>query len=81
MVKKKDDNRIMTWMQLQPGANIALFKEKATQLVQGKSNDKSVSLFAYPLKDLYLYGKFSNGYPNAGRITGVKLLSALVYSC
>jgi ABC-type antimicrobial peptide transport system permease subunit len=75
-LKKWDDNRIMTWTQLQPSVDVSLFNSKTTQLVQQKSNDKFVSLFAYPLKDLYLRGSFSNGLPNGGRITGVQMLIA-----
>jgi len=75
-LKKWDDNRIMTWMLLQPSAPIPLFNSKLTQLLQERSNDKSVSLFAYPLSDLYLRGSFSNGRPSGGRITAVEMLVA-----
>ncbi len=73
-LKKWDDNRIMTWMKLQPATNISLFDSKVTELLQQRSNDKTVSLFAYPLKELYLRGNFSNGHPNGGRILAVQML-------
>jgi len=73
-LKKWDDNRIMTYMQLQPSVNISLFDTKITQLLQQRSNDKTVTQFAYPFKLLYLRGSFSNGHPDGGRITAVKML-------
>jgi putative ABC transport system permease protein len=73
-LKKWDDNRIMTWMQLQPSTDLTLFNDKATQVLPQDANNKLVSLFAYPLKDLYLHGNFSNGVPNGGRITAVKIM-------
>lgn len=76
-LKKWDDNRIQTWMQLKPASNIALLNKKLTTLLQTRSNDKSVSLFVYPLTRLHLYGSFSNGQPNGGTINLLMLLAAL----
>jgi putative ABC transport system permease protein len=73
-LKKWDDNRIMTWIQLHPSADISSFNNKVTDLLQKRSDDKTVSLFAYPLKELYLHGNFSNGHPNGGRINGLQIL-------
>ncbi len=73
-LKKWDDNRILTWMQLQPTANLSLFNKKASQLLQQNTNDKAESLFAYPFKERYLRSGFSNGHPNGGRITAIKML-------
>ncbi len=73
-LKKWDDNRILTWMQLQPSSDVSIFNKKATELLQQKTNDKAESLFAYPFKELYLNGNFSNGHPNGGRITAVQIL-------
>ena len=73
---KWDDNRIMTWVQLQPNANSAQFGNKLTQWVQERSNDRTFSLFAYPFGDLYLHNSFSNGLPNGGRITAIQMLIA-----
>jgi len=76
-LKKWDDNRIQTWVQLKPGTNLALLNQKLTTLLQTRSDDKSVSLFLYPLSQLRLYRSFSNGLPNGGRIDMVILLIAL----
>ncbi len=74
---KWDDNRINTWVQLKPGADIAALNAKLTQLLQTRSNDKTVSLFVYPLKAKRLYNNFSNGKPSGGRIYIVWMLAAI----
>lgn len=76
-LNKWDDNRIQTWLQLKPASNVALLNQKLTTLLQTRSNDKSVSLFVYPLAKLHLYGSFSNGKPNGGEINLLQLLAAL----
>ncbi len=73
---KWDDFRIQTWIQLQPDTNLELFNKKMTQLLQTRTNDETLALFAYPMKDLHLYGHFSNGQPVGGKITAVWILSA-----
>lgn len=76
-LNKWDDNRIQTWVQLKRNVNVALLDKKLTQLLQVRSDDKSVSLFLYPLSKLRLYGSFNNGTPNGGRIDMVVLLIVL----
>jgi ABC-type antimicrobial peptide transport system permease subunit len=76
-LNKWDDNRIHTWMQLQPSANVAVLDKKLTHLLQVRSNDRTVSLFAYPMAKYRLYSNFSNGHPNGGRIYLVDLLAVI----
>jgi putative ABC transport system permease protein len=76
-LNKWDDNRIQTWVQLKPNSNLASLDNKLTKLLQIRSDDKSVSLFLYPLADLRLHGSFSNGKPDGGEIQMVILLIAL----
>jgi len=76
-LNKWDDNRIQTWVQLKPASNVALLNQKLTTLLQTRSNDKSVSLFAYPLARLHLYGGFNNGKPDGGEINVLIMLAAL----
>jgi putative ABC transport system permease protein len=76
-LNKWDDNRIETWTQLKPHANIKALNAKLTRLLQTRSNDASVSLFVYPFADLRLYGSFENGKPAGGRIYMVGLLAIL----
>ncbi|HUZ58541.1 MAG TPA: ABC transporter permease [Hanamia sp.] len=74
---KWDDNRIQTWVQLKPHAEVASLNTLMTKLVQARSNDSTVSLFAYPLSRLNLYRSFSNGKQNGGKIDLMILLMAL----
>ena len=76
-LNKWDDNRIQTWVQLKPGVHLTSLNTKLTKLLQLRSNDPSVSLFVYPFSKLRLYGSFSNGKPNGGRIDMVVLLLVL----
>ena len=76
-LNKWDDNRIQTWVQLKPNTHLAPLNNRLTKLLQVRSNDKSVSLFLYPFAKLRLYGSFSNGVPNGGRIDMVFILIAL----
>lgn len=76
-LQKWDDNRIETWLQLTPHADVALLNDKMSRILQKKSNDdQTVSLFAYPMKSLHLYNNFSNGHPNGGMITVVWILGS-----
>ena len=74
---KWDDNRINTWVQLKPGANIASLNTRLTRLLQSRTNDKTESLFVYPMKANRLYNNFSNGKASGGRIYVVVMLAVL----
>ncbi|MEO8415726.1 MAG: ABC transporter permease [Ginsengibacter sp.] len=76
-LNKWDDNRIQTWVQLRPNANIASLNRRLTRLLQVRSDDKTVSLFLNPLSRLRLYSRFTNGVPDGGKIDMVYLLIAL----
>lgn len=76
-LSKWDDNRIETWMQLKPSANIAALNSKLTRLIQLRTEDSTVSMFAYPLARLRLYGHFDNGKPSGGRIYMVYMLEVI----
>jgi putative ABC transport system permease protein len=76
-LKKWDDNRIHTWLQLQPSADIAAFNRKATRLLQTRSNDTTVTQFAFPMASLRLHAGFQNGKQSGGRIMIVALMAVL----
>ena len=76
-LNKWDDNRINTWVQLQPGVNIPAFNTKLTKLLQTRSNDTTVDMFVYPMAKKRLYDNFSNGKPSGGRIYVVAVLAVL----
>lgn len=76
-LKKWDDNRIQTWLQLKPGANIDAFARKATAMLQTRSQDSSVSTFAMPMAKLRLHSGFDNGKQKGGKIYIVSLIVLL----
>jgi ABC-type antimicrobial peptide transport system permease subunit len=76
-LNKWDDNRIDTWVQLKPSANVPVLNEKLTKMLQTRTEDSTVSLFAYPMSRLRLYRHFSNGQPAGGNIYMVDLLAMI----
>lgn len=74
---KWDDNRIETWLQLKPGADLAAFGRKATAMLQTRSNDTTVSTFAMPMARLRLHSGFNNGKQTGGKIYLVALIAIL----
>lgn len=77
---------ILTWVQLMPGINVEQFNVKLTKLIREKSENKTAELFAYPLADIAMHGKFKNGKPAGGRMEmllmmGVLGLFVLVIAC
>jgi len=76
-LKKWDDNRIATWLQLKPHADLAAFGRKATALLQTRSNDTTVSTFAFPMGRLRLHSGFENGKQKGGKIYIVSLIAIL----
>ena len=83
---KWDNNFIVTWAQLKPGTDIARLNSKLTKLIRNQQHNKTVELFAYPLADIALHGKFENGKPSGGRaemliLMGVLGLFVLLIAC
>jgi ABC-type antimicrobial peptide transport system permease subunit len=77
-LKKWDDNRIQTWLQLKPGADLAAFDRKATAMLQTRSHDTTVTTFAMPMARLRLHSGFDrNGNQKGGKIYAVVLVALL----
>jgi len=76
-LKKWDDNRIQTWIQLKPAADPAAFDRKATRLLQTRSNDTTVTTFLLPMASLRLHSGFTNGKQAGGKIYLVLLIVIL----
>ncbi len=71
------NNGIRTFLQLQPGTDIAAFNEKIKPLVKKYNEDTNISLFVQSVGDIYLYGDFKNGHVEGGRIETVRLFSVV----
>jgi putative ABC transport system permease protein len=73
-LKKWDDNRIQTWVQVKPMANIGALNSKLKKLFLAKQSENIV-LFAYPFSELRLHDSFKNGKPNGGLVLMIAMLS------
>lgn len=71
---KWDDYRLLTWVQLQPNAKLAVVNEKLKKLFLDKQDEQNTTLFAYPFAQLRLHGNFRNGKPDGGTINTIILL-------
>ncbi len=76
-LKKWDDDRIQTWVQLKPNVKFAALNNKLKNLFLAKQDEKNIELFAYPFADLRLYSQFKNGKPSGGIIDIIMLLSII----
>jgi len=75
-LKKWDDNRIQTWVQVKPMANLGTLNAKLKKLFLAKQNENIV-LFAYPFSELRLHGSFKNGKPSGGLVLMISMLSII----
>ncbi len=76
-LKKWDDNRIQTWVQVKATAKMNVVNNKLKALFLNKQGEKNMELFAYPFADLRLYGQFKNGKPDGGTIDIIFMLSLI----
>jgi ABC-type antimicrobial peptide transport system permease subunit len=66
-----------TFVLLRKGTNIAQFNHKINGFLKTKMKDVKRTLFVRKFSDKYLYGQYSNGMQNGGRIAYVKLFSII----
>lgn len=71
------NNGPSTIVKLNKNANGQEFSEKIVDFIAERNEGSNVKLFAYPQIDLYLYGKFTDGLQQGGRIEYVKLFSII----
>ena len=76
-LRKWDDNRIHTWLQLKTGADIDAINRKATAMLQMRSHDTTVTTFVWPMARLRLHSHFENGKPSGGKIDVVVMIVVL----
>lgn len=72
-----NNNSLPTWVELQPGTDLAALNQKLKNIVQRKSPDALAHVFAYPLADKHLYGRFKDGKPSGGRIYALMALGLI----
>ncbi|MEP6673702.1 MAG: ABC transporter permease [Ferruginibacter sp.] len=76
-INRWDNNSILTWVELNTTANAAAVNKKMTALFRNKSGSTTGEIFAYPLSELAMHGKFKNGKPDGGRIEMLTMLGVL----
>jgi len=72
-----DNNSMPTWVELQPGADLAALNAKLENYIQGKQENTAAHIFAYPLDRWRLWGNFEEGKQNGGRIDLVTMLGVI----
>lgn len=82
----KDDNEWVehwgnngppTYALLREGSDYREVSDKIANFVSERNEDSNVTLFLTPYSDRYLYGKYTNGVQDGGRIEYVQLFSAI----
>jgi putative ABC transport system permease protein len=66
-----------TFLVLKKGTDVEKFNAKIQNYIKTKDKDSGVQLFAIKFSEKYLHGHFENGIQAGGRITYVKLFSAI----
>ncbi|WP_337042671.1 permease prefix domain 2-containing transporter [Emticicia sp. 17c] len=66
-----------TYIMLKEGTNIEAFNAKIRNYLKTKEKDSKRELLIRPFADKYLYGQYNNGVQAGGRITYVRLFSAI----
>ncbi|WP_447642091.1 MULTISPECIES: ABC transporter permease [Chitinophagaceae] len=74
------NNSVRTYILLKQGANIQTFNQKVRDITinhtKGQDN-ATTQVFAFPVRDKYLYNKSDNGRYIAGRLVMVRLFSVI----
>ncbi|SFG47597.1 ABC transporter permease [Pontibacter chinhatensis] len=69
------NNALRTFLQLQPGTDIAAFNEKVKPFIQKYDKESTTEVFVQPVADMYLYNDFREG--KQGFIERVRLFSVV----
>ncbi len=71
------NNGPQTYVILQKGASPGEVTQKIAGYIKTKEDDSNVDLFLKRYSEQYLYGKYTNGKPDGGRIDYVRLFSVI----
>ena len=72
-----DNHNAQTFLLLAENTDLPLFNDQIQHYIQSKLPDSNVTVFAQPFIDRYLYGTYEEGKVTGGRITYVRLFSAI----
>ena len=76
-LKEWGNNGIRSYVQLQPGTDVAAFNKKIEFFIKKYNEDTHIDLFVQPVADMYLYGDFTNNPKGSGRIETVRLFTII----
>ncbi len=72
-----DNHNAMTFVMLHPGTDVAGFNKKIENYLKTKVETSAVTLSTQQHSENYLYGNFTNGVQDGGRIEYVRLFSLI----
>jgi len=76
-LKRWENNGIRTFVQLQPGTDLASFNEKIKNYLDKYIEESGTELFLQPVSEMYLRDEFNGGKEATGRIETVRLFSVI----
>jgi ABC-type antimicrobial peptide transport system permease subunit len=76
-LKDWGNNGPNTIVKLNKESDWRAFSANIEDFILGKNEGSNVKLFAYPQSELYLHGKFKDGFQQGGKIEYVKLFSVI----
>lgn len=71
------NHNAITYLLLKENTDLDAFNPKIENFIKARDPGSNLTIFAKPYSENYLYGKYENGKPVGGRITYVKLFSAI----
>jgi putative ABC transport system permease protein len=71
------NHNAITYLQLRRSTDVVEFNKQIEHFIRERDPDTNLTLFVKPYSENYLYGKYENGREAGGRITYVKLFSAI----
>lgn len=71
------NHNAITYLQLREDASVTGFNASIANFIRKRDPNTNLTIFAKPYSDNYLYGKYENGKTVGGRITYVRLFSAI----
>lgn len=71
------NHNAITYLQLKRGTELEAFNAKIEGFIKQREPNTNLTIFAKPYSEDYLYGKYENGRMVGGRITYVRLFSAI----
>lgn len=78
-LQKWGNNGIITYAELQPGADVKAINKKLDGYIQSKDTGANAKVFVYPMNRWRLYDSFDNGKEVPGRIKYINLFSLIAW--